>query len=229
MEYTFRLGVHIKEMRGTVISVLFSYVLLGVSLSAPVGPINVAQINKGIKNGFLSAWLVGVGAMLADVMMMFLIYFGVSTYLTTPIAKLMIWVFGFFTLLYLGYESIRDASKQVDSIENEEKEHPMKSFAAGFFIAISNPLNIVFWIGIYGAVLTSAIGTVGKEKALLYSIMIFVGIMIWDLFMATTIHFGRKFVNDRIMKWISLAAEIILVGFGMYFGYEAVQGVQKLM
>ncbi|EOV9527431.1 LysE family transporter [Bacillus cytotoxicus] len=212
-----------------MISVLFSYVLLGVSLSAPVDPINVAQINKGIKNGFLSAWLVGVGAMLADVMMMFLIYFGVSTYLTTPIAKLMIWVFGFFTLLYLGYESIRDASKQVDSIENEEKEHPMKSFAAGFFIAISNPLNIVFWIGIYGAVLTSAIGTVGKEKALLYSIMIFVGIMIWDLFMATTIHFGRKFVNDRIMKWISLAAGIILVGFGMYFGYEAVQGVQKLM
>ncbi len=49
MEYTFRLGVHIKEMRGTVISVLFSYVLLGGSLSAPVGPINVAQINKGIK------------------------------------------------------------------------------------------------------------------------------------------------------------------------------------
>ncbi len=98
-----------------------------------------------------------------------------------------------------------------------------------FFIAISNPLNIVFWIGIYGAVLTSAIGTVGKEKALLYSIMIFVGIMIWDLFMATTIHFGRKFVNNRIMKWISLATGIILVGFGMYFGYEAVQGVQKLM
>ncbi len=40
-------------------------------MSAPVGPINIAQINKGIKNGFLSAWLVGVGAMSADVVMMF--------------------------------------------------------------------------------------------------------------------------------------------------------------
>ncbi|MDF4756395.1 LysE family transporter, partial [Vibrio parahaemolyticus] len=67
-------------------------------MSAPVSPINVAQINKGIKNGFLSAWLVGVGAMSADVVMMFLIYFGISTYLTTPVAQLCIWIFGFVTM-----------------------------------------------------------------------------------------------------------------------------------
>ena len=53
-----------------MISMIFSYILLGISLSAPVGPINVAQINKGIKM-VLSAWLVGVGAMSADVVMMF--------------------------------------------------------------------------------------------------------------------------------------------------------------
>ena len=56
-------------------------------MSAPVGPINVAQINKGIKM-VLSAWLVGVGAMSADVVMMFLIYFGISTYLTTRCSTL---------------------------------------------------------------------------------------------------------------------------------------------
>ncbi|MDM5188059.1 LysE family transporter [Bacillus sp. DX4.1] len=212
-----------------MISTIVSYLLLGVSLSAPVGPINVAQINKGMKNGFLSAWLVGVGAMSADIIMMLLIYFGVSVYLTTPIAKLTIWVFGFFTLLYLGYESIKDASKKVENQGVGEREHPMKSFVSGFLIAISNPLNIVFWIGIYGAVLTSAIGTVGKEQALYYSITIFVGIMIWDLFMATSIHFGRRFVNDRIMKWISVFAGVVLVGFGMYFGYEAVRGIGELI
>ena len=69
---------------------IFSYILLGISLSAPVGPINVAQINKGIKM-VLSAWLVGVGRCQRccnDV----LIYFGISTYLTTPIAQLCIWI-----------------------------------------------------------------------------------------------------------------------------------------
>ena len=66
-----------------MISMIFSYILLGISLSAPAHP-NVAQINKGIKM-VLSAWLVGVGAMSADVVMMFLIYFGISTYLTTQL------------------------------------------------------------------------------------------------------------------------------------------------
>lgn len=47
--------------------------------------------------------------------------------------------------------------------------------------------------------------------------------MIWDLFMATSIHFGRRFVNNRMMKWISIFAGIVLVGFGMYFGYEAIK------
>lgn len=78
-----------------------------------MNPINVAQINKGIKNGFWSAWFVGLGAMSADVIMMLLIYFGVSTFLTTPIAQLCIWILGFTTMLYLGYESIKDAPKQV--------------------------------------------------------------------------------------------------------------------
>ena len=40
-----------------------SFILLGLSLSAPVGPINAAQLNKGIHNGFLHAWLIGLGAM----------------------------------------------------------------------------------------------------------------------------------------------------------------------
>ncbi|EEM02106.1 Lysine exporter protein (LYSE/YGGA) [Bacillus pseudomycoides] len=203
--------------------------MLGVSLSAPVGPINVAQINKGIKNGFWSAWLVGVGAMSADIIMMLLIYFGVSTYLTTPIAQLCIWIFGFVTMLYLGYESIKDAPKQVQHSLTGEKEHPFKSFLSGFAIAISNPLNIVFWIGIYGSVLTNAINTIGKEQALWYSTAIFAGIMLWDLFMATSIHLGRRFVNRVVMKWISISAGIILIGFGIYFGYQAVLEIKHLL
>lgn len=213
----------------STISMIFSYILLGISLSAPVGPINVAQINKGIKNGFLSAWLVGVGGMVADVIMMLLIYFGVSTYLTTSAAQLCIWIFGFITMLYLGYESIKDAPKQAQYSLTGEKEPPIKSFLAGFGIAISNPLNIIFWIGIYGSVLTSAINTIGKEQALWYSAAIFAGIMLWDLFMATSIHFGRKFVSHVVMKWISISAGIILISFGIYFGYQAVREIQNLL
>ena len=37
------------------------------------------------------------------------------------------------------------------------KESTSKSFRTGFFMAISNPLNIIFWLGIYGAVLAKTV------------------------------------------------------------------------
>lgn len=47
-------------------NIFLSYIVLGLSLSAPVGPVNAAQIDKGIKNGFWHAWIFGLGAMTAD-------------------------------------------------------------------------------------------------------------------------------------------------------------------
>ncbi|KRF43481.1 hypothetical protein ASG93_00710 [Paenibacillus sp. Soil787] len=55
---------------------ILSFFLLGLSLSAPIGPINAAMLDKGIKQGFLHAWVVGIGAMIADALLMILIYFG---------------------------------------------------------------------------------------------------------------------------------------------------------
>ncbi len=69
--------------------------------------------------------------MSADVVMMFLIYFGISTYLTTPVAQLCIWIFGFVTMIYLGYESMKEATKQVQYISSGEKRTSFKIFSIG--------------------------------------------------------------------------------------------------
>ncbi|CAF1883984.1 LysE family transporter [Bacillus subtilis] len=212
-----------------MISSILSYILLGISLSAPVGPINVAQIKKGLANGFLSAWLVGVGAMFADVMMMLLIYFGVASFLTNSIAQLIMWLFGFVILSFLGYESVKDASKSIEFQSEQSLESPFKSFLSGFLIAASNPLNIIFWIGIYGSVLTKNIESIGREQALWYSSAIFIGIMIWDLTMATAVHFGRKKLNQKMFKWVSIIAGIVLIGFGLSFLYQSIMIILKLI
>ena len=204
-------------------SIWISYVLLGISLSAPVGPVNVAQIKAGLSNGFWNAWFVGIGAMCADLVFMLLIYFGAAAYLTTPLAKLLIWILGFAVLMLLGYESIRDARKGIDiSSGGSRKEHVGKSFLSGFLIAISNPLNIVFWIGIYGSVITKTLETMGKGQALLYSGAIFAGVFVWDILVSTVVHVSRRAVTPRLMKGISVIAGVSLIGFGLYFGYCAV-------
>lgn len=52
-------------------SVLFSYIILGISLSAPIGPINAAQLDRGARHGFMHAWILGLGAMFADLVYIF--------------------------------------------------------------------------------------------------------------------------------------------------------------
>ena len=58
-------------------NIFLSYILLGLSLAAPIGPINAAQIDKGIKYGFMHSWLIGVGAVVADGVYMLVVYIGV--------------------------------------------------------------------------------------------------------------------------------------------------------
>jgi threonine/homoserine/homoserine lactone efflux protein len=56
------------------ISILVSYIILGFTLAAPIGPVNSARLDKGIKNGFWHAWVVGAGSMVADGFFMLLVY-----------------------------------------------------------------------------------------------------------------------------------------------------------
>jgi L-lysine exporter family protein LysE/ArgO len=202
--------------------IFISYILLGLSLAAPIGPINAAQLDKGIKYGFLHAWLVGLGAMVADALFMLLIYFGAVHFLNTPLMKTFLWVFGCFVLIYTGVESIKSAGALVAKPERKT-ELTMKSFSSGFFMTLSNPVSILFWLGIYGSILAKTAETYGTLDLLFYSSGIFVGLLLWDIGMAATASMFHKYIRARVLIFISRMAGIALIGFGLYFGLQVIR------
>src|SRR3954463_8618172 len=119
---------------GKYMNVFFNYIFFGLSLAAPIGPINAAQIDRGIRNGFLHAWFVGVGAVLADAIYMLIVYIGVVQFLATPFMKTFLWSFGSFVLLYTGVESLINAGKLTFD-QNRNKEPLVRSFLSGFFMS----------------------------------------------------------------------------------------------
>jgi L-lysine exporter family protein LysE/ArgO len=200
-------------------STFISYILLGLSLAAPIGPINAAQLDKGIKNGFMHSWLVGLGAMIADMLYMLLVYFGVVHFLSTPFMQTFLWLFGCFVLVYTGVESVMGAGKMTTM--SRTNESLIKSFFYGFFMSLSNPLTILFWLGIYGSVLAKTASSVGTQELILNSCAIMIGVVIWDLTMATMASSFRKYLTPRLLAGISVLSGLSLIGFGMYFGFEA--------
>lgn len=200
-------------------SIIISYILLGISLAAPIGPVNSVRLDKGIKNGFWHAWIVGAGSMIADALFMLLVYLGMVQFLDIPIVQIFLWLFGGFILIYSGVESIIGVNS-VNLTYSRKKESLIKCFMTGFIMSITSPLSILFWLGIYGSVLAKTAQSTGTSQLLLYSCMIFVGLTIWDVFVAALTTFFRRFLNDTSLKVISIISGISLLGFGIYFGYQ---------
>ncbi|MBM4761982.1 LysE family transporter [Bacillus sp. B15-48] len=202
-------------------SVFFSYVILGLSLAAPIGPVNAAQMDKGIRSGFFHSWILGLGALTADIIYMIAIFLGVSHFLQTPFMQTFLWLFGFFVLLYTGIETILGAGKVVMH-QDKRTETVWKSFLSGFLMSISNPLTILFWLGIYGSVLAKTASSYGKSELILYSSAIILGLIIWDITMALISSSFRKILTTRLLTVISILSGFSLIGFALYFGMKAV-------
>lgn len=199
---------------------LLSYVLLGLSLSAPIGPINAAQLDRGIRGGFLPAWLVGLGAVVGDIVYLILVYFGVVHFLNTSFMKTFLWAFGFFVLIYIGIESLITA-RNIKLSETRNSEAMSKSFFAGLLMSLSNPMSILFWLGIYGSVLAQTAMDHTTAELILYSGAIISGLLIWDVTMAGFASAFRRFLTVRALKLVSVLSGLSLIAFGIYFGYQA--------
>ncbi|YAR64395.1 LysE family transporter [Bacillus cytotoxicus] len=195
---------------------------LGLSLSAPIGPINAAQMDKGIKYGFFHSWVLGIGALIADLIYMMLIYFGVVHFLQTDIVKLFLWSFGTFVLFYTGIESLKSAN-EITITNHKSKESIIKTFFSGFFMSLSNPISILFWIGIFGSILAKTASSYDNDHLLLYSLGIILGIFLWDITMAAVSSSFRNILNLRVLSLLTILSGLSLIGYGIYFGFQVYQ------
>ncbi|MDR6123402.1 threonine/homoserine/homoserine lactone efflux protein [Bacillus sp. SLBN-46] len=205
-------------------SILISYIILGFTLAAPIGPVNSARLDKGIKNGFWHAWIVGAGSMIADGVFMLLVYLGMVQFLGIPVVQIFLWLFGGFVLIYSGIESIKNANTITLSY-SRQKDSLFKCFLTGFIMSITSPLSILFWLGIYGSVLAKTAQTNGTGSLLIYSSMIFLGLTFWDVFVAALTTGFRKLLNVKSLIAISIVSGASLIVFGLYFGYQGIDAL----
>jgi threonine/homoserine/homoserine lactone efflux protein len=47
------------------------------------------------------------------------------------------------------------------------------------------------------------------------------GCFLWVFSLAAALHWGKKIINEKITRLISLFAGLFLIAFGMYFLYRA--------
>lgn len=198
---------------------VFRNIALGVSLAAPIGPSGVAIIQNGLRQGFLRAFLTGLGVTMADATYLLVVFFGLSKFLEIMVIKVSIWFLGALALLYFGYRSIRDALSRID-LEGTVVVTAHSPLLVGYIVNVSNPIAVVWWLGVFGSLLSETVIVGSRLEALAISSTILIGILLWHSTMSLLTYWGKRFVNERTARSISVVAGVALVLFGLRFAYR---------
>jgi L-lysine exporter family protein LysE/ArgO len=212
------------------VELLLRGIIVGISLGAPVGPVNVEIVRRGLRGGFRSGWMVGIGATSADAIYCLLVIAGLTPLIDQLIVRTILWTLGTGFLLFLGWASIKPVIWPGRMIIEENGTFERSSFVTGFLIAALNPMGIFFWLSVGGGLVASGVEQASDLVgigAIVFGVI--AGLVIWISTLSTLVHGGRRFISDQIYRWINFGSGIILIAFAVWFGVQAAQGMLELI
>jgi threonine/homoserine/homoserine lactone efflux protein len=128
----------------------------GTLLAIPIGPVNLAIINEGARKGFRTAFRIGMGALLMDIVYCAIAFTGFATFFERGMVKAAMELVSFVFMLFLGIKFLSaktvtaptHLTDKTDALEARvrEKFHPTSAFMQGFVRVMANPGVLLFWI-----------------------------------------------------------------------------------
>lgn len=202
----------------------FYYLITGFVIALPVGAMTVEMTKQGLKNGFMHGWAVGLGGMTIDVALIVALYLGLASILALPFVQLPLWIIGALFLLYLAYDSIKNADQNISLVGEKPAKSFWSTYKNGLLVAVS-PGNLVFWVSVFGAVLAKSYSI---NQFGLAGLGILSGILLHDVILLAIVAISRRAMSRKMIRNISIFAGVLLIGFAIYFIYEFILGIQAL-
>lgn len=195
------------------ISLLLKGIVLGFAIAAPVGPIGILCIRRTLHYGRLSGLFSGLGAALADSF-----YAVIAAFSLTLISNFLIagqfWfrLIGGMFLLYLGLKTIFASV----AVKSSDVSHTtlLGDFVSTFFLTVSNPMTILFFVGIFASLGFSNIQG-SYLKPLTFVFGVFLGSAAWWLLLSEGVALFRKKVSQVFMLWLNRIAGTLIAAFGI--------------
>ncbi len=207
--------------------IYIKFILIGLAVAMPVGAITVEMTKQGLRNGFTHGWAVGLGGMTVDTALILAMYFGFASLLSLPYIQIPLWLAGAGVLAYLGYDSIRHSDLPLNSAADKTGKTNAsfwRTYRNGLFVAVS-PGNLIFWISVFGTVLSDSYQSTGQLSFMIAAIGILCGILLHDLGLLSIVSVTRKMMSSRMIQLVSSLAGVLLIGFSFYFLYKFVMAV----
>lgn len=185
------------------------YVALGLRFAAPVGPVNIELINRGMNGGFNPSWFFGLGGLTSNLCFIFFIYFGFSYWWQQPIVEISSYFIGALMLFILGFTSIQS----IFSKKTQTTQSSVSSFLIGFLLGFANPIHFNSWFSGYGTALHTWLVEMSVIKIFTGSFWILFGVLLWYSNLAFIVHFIKRKLNIKLMQILSYLLGMMLLWF----------------
>ena len=219
------------EHANELLRALIAGLVCGFVVAVPVGPVNLTVINQALRNGFLRAFLVGVGAVSAETLYASLLLAGHSSIMDKPHSRLrvVLHVTAVVVMVVVGIRSLlfrpeKFRASEATAEKVDERWHHPQAFLLGFIMTISNLMLVVLWATLAAVlfarewVLPSAISRAAC------SVGIFCGGTIWFVLMAYFVSHAHRQVKLETLTQLVRGCGVVLLGFAALLAWKLFAG-----
>lgn len=206
-------------------STLLTKFFLGITLAAPLGPVSIEMIKRGLTKGFFSSFSIRCGGVIGNALCLILSLAGLAKVAQTPFIANSLTLIGASLLCYMGVKTWRQTG-QIFSLNttNQTEQSTKNGLFLGLYLSLANPVAFVFWPSIFAADLKTTPGltlTAGNMSdtfsILIPNVMILVGILLWGAGLAYLSSLGHKRLSEKRLLLVSRASAILLIAFGLKY------------
>ena len=202
--------------------------ICGFVVSIPVGPVNLTVINQALRNGFLRAFHVGLGAIFAETIYATLLMAGHSSVLDKPHVRDALRVISVVVIVGVGLRSLlfkpeKFQASEVVAERMDERWHHPRAFLLGFILTIFNLMLVVLWATL--AAVLFARDWVQPEllSRVTCSVGVFVGGTGWFALLAYFVSRAHRRVKLETLTVLVRVCGVVLIVFAALLAYKLFQ------
>jgi len=195
---------------------VFSGMLIGVAVSAPIGPVNIMCIQRSLKQGFGAGLFAGVGAVLGDGT-----FAAIAAFSLTSVSGFLIgnshWIEagGGLFLMGLGLRSLMVDPDRKSSLAALSIKENTTLVGTTYIMTVTNPAMVLGFIAFFG----SAGGLVSFPEdywqASLLVAAVMTGGLLWWVFLAGIMHRFRSNIGANAIVIINRVSGCLIALFGL--------------
>jgi threonine/homoserine/homoserine lactone efflux protein len=210
------------------IHVLSAGFLMGLAAAAPMGPVNMLAIRRGVIGGWRHTLACGIGSVTGDLILFSLVLLGghyLFSDLSDPTLQTVLAAFGVIVLLPLGiYFLVRAVKDPLRAFASARKrwnettvpEHLVAEVADATALTILNPLTIIYWVGVTSNWLPFAHSVLGRSATEWGIVMVTAGLASWFAALVVVVRFIPSRIGPIFFRLVNGVLGLILLGFGTF-------------